>query len=263
MFENENESEQLNTGVEESASPEPQLDAQQESAPETQQSKAPQQPKEDQLPFHEHPRFKEVIEQKNTFARKLEDMERRYAEQQKRYEAQEKQSAPKSKEAQLIEELKGIRPEFGELIENLHAKTAKLDQFEQWQQSVEAEKTRTAAMSTLEKLHTEHKVPKELQDMYLARVKMIADSDPRIGLNDLPNIYKSVHDNVSKYMDSLKRSERESYLSDKKKDASAPTSQPKGKSPSQAPKKFSSDPEAARKEMVDEVMKLVRAEKDI
>lgn len=219
-----------------------------------------QQPKEDNVPFHEHPRFKELIEQKNAASKQAQAL-------QARLEALEKTSKTpqaQAKEDALLARLKQIDPEFGGRFEKIDQSLSRIEKFEQWMQQQEQEKSRTQAVSTLESLHTQYKVSSEMKDVYQAMIQQAAAADPSLDVKDLPDLYKNIHERMSKYMDTMKRSDRESYVSDKRKDASAPTSQPRGKPATNAVKKAApQSQDEDRASTVDEVLKLVREGKDI
>jgi hypothetical protein len=250
------EIEQSNTDVSNEVSSEPQSTGQE--TPEAQQASG-EQKQQDNTPFHEHPRFKELIEEKNAYRRELDEMKRQLQTMQ----------TPRSEKTQeekdaLIERLKSIDPEFGERFAQLNMTAKELQELKAWKQSMETQTVREKAINSINSLHSEHKVPKEMQDFYNAAIEAEARNNPRMGLQDLPQVYKAVHERFSKYLDTVKRSERESYVKDKTQDAKAPTTQSKGKSVTpNVRKQFSGDEAEQRKETVDEVLKLMRAGKDI
>lgn len=251
--------EQLNSDVQVEASSEPQSQAAE--APEAQASGQEQQQSQDNTPFHEHPRFKELIEEKNSYKEQLSRMQ----EQIERLS--QAQSQPKSQDAQkdaLLERLKGIDPEFGSLIETFKKNAEKLEQLEQWKQQSETQTLQQQAVSTVTRLHEENKVPAEIRSFYDAMIRQEAASNPKLGLKDLPQVYKTVHERFTKYLDSTKRAERASYVQEKGADSKAPVSQPKGKTVTpQVRKQFSKDSGEERQETVSEVLKLMRAERNL
>lgn len=228
----------------------------------TSQESGSEQTTKDNVPFHEHPRFRELIEQKNQAADQYKTLESRYQQIEERLR-QMSQPKAEQKEDELISELKKIRPEFGERFEKMWNAMSRLDQLEQGHKQTTEQTTRERAISTINSLHTEHKVSKEMQEIYNDAIESAARRNPKLGLDDLPGIYKSVHDKYSKLFDSARRTDRESYVNDKKKDANAPASQSRGKPIMQnVRKEFSADSGEARKQTVDEVLKLIRADKD-
>jgi hypothetical protein len=210
---------------------------------------------ESSQPFHEHPRFKELIEERNTFKSEIENMRRQMEELRK---------PPKeNKEHPFVSRLKEIDPQYGEWASNQEKLAEKLSQFEQWQQ----EQTRTAIVQQYEtgisKLHDQYKVPSELQEIYKEALDAAAIKNPKLGLKDLPNVYKQVHDKFSKLLESTKRAERASYVVDKSKDAKAPATQPKGAPATGTKKPAHTDREAMLGSIVQRALKNSKAEGEI
>jgi hypothetical protein len=228
-------------------------------APEQTQTKQPE-----NVPFHEHPRFKEIVEQKNQFARQVEQTSRQLQEMQSRLAQMEQaRTAAQKQEDALHARLKGIDPEFGERFAKVDSSLQELEQLKQWKADFEAQQLRERAVNMVDKLHTENNVPKEWQELYNTQIQAFASANPRLGLKDLPVVYKAIHDKMSKMFDQMKRQERESYVTDKKKDASTP-SNPKGKAPTQkAGGEYSKNPDEARQQLVANIRKAMRAEKEI
>ena len=242
------------------ASPESSSPAPESAASNSEQTSNEAQSKETNLPFHEHPRFKELIEERNQWKSQFSDIQRKMQEYEERFKANEpKEVTPEMK---MVEELKQIRPEFGQLIENMLNKMSKVEHLEsdwQRQQSESASRNVTTQLNTL---HEQAKVPAELRETYRLHIKALADANPKLGLQDLPQLHKQVHDQYSKFIDGIRRSERESYLKSKKADAALPQTQPKGPAakPGSKPQEFSSDPDKARKELVSRIMQSVRSQ---
>ena len=217
---------------------------------------APQESAPKEAPFHEHPRFKELINQRNEFSQRLQEYEKRFQELNNRID-QPKAQTP---EAKLLERLKGIDPEFGSWAEQQHQMKVQLEQklaaMEQWKASQEANSTKSQIDSSLQKLHSEHKVPESIRSFYEARLEQIAKANPNLTINDLPNVYKEIHDGFSKYMESAKRDALSSYTQSKTKDAAIPAPA-KGTSPKPGAPKFeySKDPYEARAQVVKNALK--------
>lgn len=185
-------------------------------------------PKE--APFHEHPRFKELVEQKNQYQKQLQEhaqmvqnMQRQMAEMQKSASARQEQAKPTYD--QVLKRLEGIDPEFAQLQAQL-AKDAlsvpelrqQLEGFKEWQQRVELETVATKAESRLNQLYTENKVPDALKSMYRAKVENLAYSKNGASLDDLDNFFRQAHDELSKFFSDYDRNKTASYIADKKKD---------------------------------------------
>lgn len=252
------EFEQSNSDASQEASSEPQSQA-------VEQEQASQEAKpnnEDNLPFHQHPRW---IEREEQWKSRFSQQEESYRAALSRLEALEKGSKNSAEaEDALIARLKGIDPEFGQRIEKMWSAQSRLEQLEQKIQSYEAKESRSQVMNTMSQLHSEYKVSKELQPWYQSRIQALATSDPSLGPQDLPRVYKQVHDELSKFLDTQKRADRESYVADKKKEASTPASTTKGKPAVPSNKKeIPADPEAARQQMIQEILKEARAGRNV
>lgn len=261
MFENENvAAEQSDVSTEVSSEPQESSALNQETA---ESAKAPEaetktQPDTTNTPFHEHPRFKELVAQKNEYAEKVKAFEAKMAEQEKMLRSfQEKLNPPKpDKRQEMIERLKGIDPEFGSFIENVASQSQQAQELASWRREQELAQTRERALSAVEKLHETHKVAKEDRDLYNTLIEVEATRNPNATLNDLPAIYKSVHDKMNSRYEAIKRAERESYVVGKKADSSIPTSQPKGKPVDQSKEfQYSKDPYTARQQLVNRILK--------
>lgn len=252
------ELEQSGTDVIESPSPSA------DEASKSESSAPAEQPKQSEPPFGEHPRFKELIQQKNELSTRLQDMERSFKELQGKVDQSNKPVAAASKEAALISRLKGIDPEFGTWAEQQEALKAQLAEFTQWRQQSEARTTQEAVASGLEKLHSEYKVPEGAKNIYQAMIREQATLNPQLGLKDLPTVYKQVHETVSKLLEAQKRDALASYSKEKAVDSKMPPASKVQAAPSkpgaskQAAAKYSSDPTEARAQVVSNALKLFR-----
>lgn len=224
-------------------------------------------PKVEQEKYVPYDRFKELVDQKNEFSKKFEDTEKRLKEFQSRFEKQDEVAKGPSKEEQLIARLKGIDPEFAELIANQVSKTSKFDSlekrladYEQKEVIRQQEAVRNQAVSTLEKLKADNKVDNDLHDLFVAKIVQLGNSDPRLGIQDLPRIYKEMNDKMSKYLDGVKRSSLSQYTDAKKTDSKI-TSSAKAKAPATTQPKPKSVAEA-RTSMRNEVLEALRASKN-
>jgi len=218
---------------------------------------------ETQLPFHEHPRFKELIEQKNQFAQQSQEASRQIrAMQQQIQQMQQHSQTAKQREDALHARLKGIDPEFGERFAKIDGSLTQLEELRQWKQQMETQQVRERGVNYVNSQHEANKVPSEWRDIYNAQIEAAIRSNPNAQLEDLPNIYKGVHAAMSKLMDSQKRAVTESYVTDKKKDASLPTT-PKGKAlnTSKQAQTWSKDSSEARSQLVARIRDQLKAER--
>ena len=176
-------------------------------------------------PFHEHPRFKELIEQKNQQAEQI----KAYQQQMQELKAQFTAMQPKQKspEEALLERLKGIDPEFGGWAENIDQARRELAEFKQWKEQLEMEQGRQQVQSSLENLYKENKVSDNMKELYQSQIESIAYNNPNLKPSDLPKVFKQVHENLSKWAESYERNIRSKYVTEVKKET-APASQTGG-----------------------------------
>lgn len=221
------------------------------------QATAPAETKQE-TPFHEHPRFKELVEQKNRYAEEAKAIKEQLAEMQKRFEAQ---SQPKVTENPLLTRLKGIDPEFAEFIDKLNTRAQKVEELESRLARHDQEQLRSKAATELDRLHVENKVPEKMREFYNSQIELAAIRNPQLGLKDLPGLYKQVHEKYSQVLEETKRAERESYVASKKADAKVPASQPKGQTVKPGQPTPKGDPHSRKQNIVQETMKALRSER--
>lgn len=256
------EQEQLNSGATEETSPESQNTAAQNEGNNTAEGgegQAEQTTKtQDTTPFHEHPRFKEIIEEKNRFAEQLKAYERRFQELEQR---SQQSNESKTKEDKLLARLKEIDPEFGGRFEEMYAKVQQVDQLAQWKQAQEVQSTQQAAQTQLDTLYTKNNIPEDLRDMYRANIVDLArSSGAKVG--DLPKLFEQVHGRFNKYLEGVRRTDRESYVTGKKTDSKAPAPAPRGPAPKANTQKseWSKNPDEMRQQLVSKVLKNLRSD---
>lgn len=189
---------------------------------------APQQAKEDNVPFHQHPRFQELIaerraikEQNETFQRELQELRQ-----------QMKQSQPQQQSKdELMERLKGIDPVFAERfgkLSELDAVKQELAEMKAWRDQTSAQTVQQTVQSSKEKFYSDHKVPAEHREFYEAQVLLEAQKNPQLRASDLPQVLKGVHERVSKLLTSTQREATKQLVENKQAAAAKPATQPKG-----------------------------------
>lgn len=258
----ENENEQLSTdGNESGESSESQNEAGNEQASGKPAANEPKDNAQQPVPYD---RFQEVIAQKNQFAEQTKALQAQYDTLNRQIqEFQKGQLTPKQEDA-LVARLKGIDPEFGGRFEDLQKKLARLDELETKVTNFENKQVQDSAKLAVTNLHEQYKVPAEMRELYNALLIQAENTGKIRTVEDIPGYFKQVHENVTKMIDGVKRTERESYVAAKKGDAQLPTSQPKGKPAVQSSKQgFSKDPETARQEIVSRYLKTAKAASDI
>lgn len=216
MEENESQSQDANVGEPSApqgeSSPSPETQLQEAAAKET--------------PFHEHPRFKELIEERKQMQEQLQA----YQRQQQALETKFNTFSSKPTDTHpLIAKMKEIDPKYGEYFEQLEGTKQELAELRSWKQEQAREQLVQQYTSAVDKLHTEHKVPAELQELVKSQIDAVAISNPNLGLKDLPKVYADVAGKLMKLIEGNKRADRAAYVQDKAKDGAVPASQPRGK----------------------------------
>lgn len=263
----EEQQEQLNSDVVSEGSSDSQNQAveSQTNAQEAEASESNNNEDASNTPFHKHPRFVELVQQKNAFAEQAKTLESRLAEMQSQFESfkQARQPAPEKPKNPVISRLKEIDPEFGQSFEEVYSLKEEIAQLKQFQEQAQLEKIRTEAFSTINGLHETNKVPKELRDVYQTQIQAMVGANPKLGLKDLPNLYKSVHDQMSVIINGIKAAERNSYVSEKKQGSNIPATSKGVPTPANKKMDLSQDPYEARQQLVKAILKESKANKDL
>lgn len=228
-------------------------------------SNEPTSDKSQNTPFHEHPRWKEMVEQRNSASKRAEDLEKRYSEIAKRLEDNEKKiqsSLNPPKEDELISEMKKINPKFAERFEKLEAQLKRVEEFDNRFKQLDTQDVQTRVTSTFQKFMSDNKVPTSLQKRYENELRAVAASNPKLSVNDIPQVLGDIHKEYTSFLDTYKRESLQGYVKDKAKDSSVPASVSNGRSVNPGKDmKFSNDPDAARREMRKMALDIVKAGK--
>lgn len=191
-------------------------------------------PAQKELPFHEHPRFRELVEQKNQYQNKFDqiaqDNHRLQTQLQQLLQQQTQASKPKDADySDVFKEIEQLNPNFARFQQELHSKLPLVNQLQEklssieQQMSVERQQRDAAtARSEFSRLCTENKVSESDRELYMERVANMANARGS-SIKDLPALFTEAHQGLSKYIESVKRSERESYTKQKASDR-VPTS---------------------------------------
>lgn len=258
MFENEGtEIESTQSDVTEETSSESQPEAQAEG-----KQAAPQ---EQNVPFHEHPRWKEVMEERNAEKQRSQALEQQLQQMQRQLQ---ESSRPKSDKpdfnavrTKMGERLKGIDPEFQEYMSLLEQQTIEA---REESKAMREERLVENLKSKFEDLSAKSSLSPAIKQLYFAHM----DAEYRAGrLNDpssLEKAFNAVHSGFAKEQEALKRAAIEEYTKAKQKDASKPTAQPKGKTPQVGKVDVSKmTPEQARQAMNKHIVSLLREGRDV
>lgn len=261
MLENEIETPEV-----ESESGEPQASsepAEAEGTPEAAQA-APKQ--EDTTPFHEHPRFKELVEQKNQAIAAQRSLEQRLHQFEQRLNQPAPQAQKQAERDELIEDLKKIDPRlasrleaFGNSSKTTEQLQTRLEAFEKAQHQQAQQQVLQTAVGKINNLHEMNKVS-PFQKKVIESQLDLAYRSGQLDARDLAKVeseYKRTLDEAKAYEEELKRETLKSYVPAKKADSATPTSQPKGTPAKPGAKKtiYSSDPEVRNAQIVAEYMK--------
>lgn len=234
---------------------------QESSVPESSPSKQAS-PQEKYVPYE---RFQEIIQQKNEFAKRLEEHEARTRALEERSNRPKEEPKPKA-ENPLLARLKGIDPEFATWAEQMEASRAEVESLRTYRMQAEAERTRSQAESELSRLHSEFKVPKDEQDYFKdllqLRVQRIEASGRMLTIKDLEPIYKELHDSENKRFESRKRATIANYAASKKSDSTPSLSKGVAPKPAQTKVKYSADREEAKAQIIKQAIEQHRAAKN-
>jgi DNA repair exonuclease SbcCD ATPase subunit len=206
----------------------------QEAASSNEAASAPQK----EAPFHEHPRFQELVQQKNQSQQEFHKIQQAYQQLQSQF-SQIQQQFNKSNQPQkpsydpLFEELKAINPAFAKFQEETYGKVQTIDEMKQELQDLretyQADRTARdaqAAQSDFKRLCSDNKVSDTDAKMYQHYVANLANARGS-KVSDLPALFKEVHDELGKFFSERDRSTRESYTKQKAADK-VPASQTGG-----------------------------------
>lgn len=206
----------------------------QEAAPETKKETVPE------TPFHEHPRFKELIDERRAFKEQL-DQSRGYMEamqkemQELRRSSQAPKPASEPKYKQLIEQVRAVNPEFAqfqeEMLKDLESSKQDALSVKELKQQLESYKTQefqNQAVSKLTSLMDQNKIPDTSRTRYDREIRYLAGVEESQGkkltLKDVDRLFKSVHEEYSKFTEDIRRDSLKGYVKDKANDRSpAPT----------------------------------------
>lgn len=261
MFESEFENEDVGSEVsstsqdsDQSSSDKPAQEGQSASKPEA------------ELPFHQHPRFQELIQERKSMSSQFEKLQAQYADMEKRYQTnqQEKEAASKPVNP-FVAKLREIDPAYAEYIESLETRASKADTIEQRLQEQDRQRLVSDYESGISKLYSDNKVPEELRPFIKEQLDSMAISGQLKHLKDLPEVFKSVQERYSKLAEGWERKTRASYVTDKGKDSAAPSSQNRGKpaKPGSGKSEYTGDRENDMALIARKALRISKAENDI
>lgn len=190
----------------------------QESAPETK-------PEEKLTPFHEHPRFKEIIEQNRGYKTQLEEYQGAVSRLQKEMESLRTQLTPKQDPPKdpFIQDLEKVNPAYAKSLQSMYEQAAKASQIEARLQAYEQQQFAEKAYNKFDQLLASNKVTdaidKEIyQSAVEAEVYRREATGKKLNLNDLEAIFNTFHTKYSKAREEANRKLTASYVQEKAKD---------------------------------------------
>ena len=198
------------------------------------QEAAPVEPKEEpQVPFHEHPRFKELIEERRAFKEQLDQAKGYMEAMQKEMQALRQPATPQKKEEpykQLLDQIEQVNPQFAayqrQLLQDLEQAKSQAGLAKEVQSRLEQYETRetqTQALNRFQSLMEQNKIPEGFKKRYEREVRALAVEEEsqgtRLTVKDVDRLFKSVHDEFTPFIEGIKRESLKGYVKDKKQDA--------------------------------------------
>lgn len=216
---NQSEESDSSSTIEETSSQEVSTEAEaQQAAPElTPEEKLP--------PFHEHPRFKEVIEQNRGYKDQLSQYQGALERLQQQMETLRQQAVPKKEEPKdpFLADLEKVNPAYAKSLQSVYeqaGRTAKLEQrLQQYEQQQFAEKAVGHFNNLLESNKISDPIDRKLYERSVrAEVYEREARGEKLGIKDLEKIFTEFHNEYSKAMEERSRKLTASYVQEKTKD---------------------------------------------
>lgn len=188
------------------------------------QASAPERQEEKQAPFHEHPRFKELIEQNRYFkeqdARRAEALEKLQGELQYVRNQVPKKEVPKN---QFIVDLEKVNPEYAKYMESVQLQAAKSEELERRIASYEQQQFQEKAINHFNSLLEGGKITdpmdrKIYERAIRAEVYERESRGEKLGLKELDKIFNEFHGEYKTAMDTRERNITSKYVTAKKSD---------------------------------------------
>lgn len=227
-------------------------------------------PKQEETPFHEHPRFKELVEQKNKALETTRALELKLAQLEGRL-SQPQTQAQKAERDELIEDLKKIDPRlasrleaFGKYGQTVEQIQKQFDDFKQAQAQAQQQQVIQQSVSKINSWHEANKVPDAIKSAINAQLD-VQYMQGKLNPQNLEAAYKAAYEPYKAFIEQTQREALKSYVPSKQADAKVPSSQPKGqpasKPKAQTQQQFKSK-EEARNAAVQEYLKNRAAQRE-
>lgn len=218
---------------------------------------------QDEKPFHEHPRFKELIDERNKFREEMEAQKRQYAELERQMRSFSTQAQPQAKPKNMaLEELREIKPELASYIENTGTAAEKVAALEAQLTEMRRQTIINQYESAVNSLYTANNISESLKPIYNTLIKN-AVMEANSPLSDVPAVFSKIHGQMSQLIDGIKKETTKSYAEGKKQDASSPKPQAKGVPVKPGKVEYSNDPVERRSQMIKAILKQSKASSSI
>lgn len=190
------------------------------------QESAPEKQEEKPAPFHEHPRFKELIEQNRESKQRADEYQQSLRTLQAQMEAFKHYNSPKKEEAPkdpFLADLEKVNPAYAKSLEAAYQKASKVDQLEAKLQQYETQQFQEKAVNHFNKILESFKVTDTFnRDIYQYAIRAAVDErerrGERLGLKDLDTIANDFHAKFTKHMEDNNRKLTASYVKEKASD---------------------------------------------
>jgi hypothetical protein len=203
-----------------------------ESVSQTESNDAPEQnaqveakTEEKPAPFHEHPRFKELIEQNRAFKEESSQRQQALEAMQRELQSLRQLSTPKVEKPkdQFLSDLEKINPEYAKSFQSVMDRAAKAEAVEQRLQQYEQAQFAERAVNHFNKLLESSKITDPMdRKLYERAIRAeVYEKEARgekLGLKDLDKIFSEFHTEYSKAMEDRSRKLTASYVQEKTKD---------------------------------------------
>lgn len=186
---------------------------------ETQVSPQVKKQEEEQIPFHEHPRFRELIEQ-NRSMREQESLRGQVLDNlQRELAILREQAKPKVEQPKdpFLAALESVDPKYAQSLQGIYGKAAKVEQLEQRLAQYEQQQYAKEAQGHFNKLLDTNKVTdpfdrKVYERAVRAEVYERESQGQKLSLKDLDKIVNDFHTDYSKTMEERSRKVTASYV---------------------------------------------------
>lgn len=180
---------------------------------------------EKQAPFHEHPRFKELIEQNRAFKEESAQRARAFEAMQQELQSLRQSTLPKKEEPKdpFLADLEKVNPAYAKSFQSVMDRAAKAEEIERRLQAYETQQFQEKALGRFNSLLSENKVSDPMdQKIYKAAIREavidMEQSGKKLGIKDLEDVFSTFHKEFSKAMEDRDRKRTASYVQEKVKD---------------------------------------------